>query len=59
LPAVYDIPYQIEIIGLVMFEKIEKKPGLAATHSEVDIGNPDRAVLFSSGVGHRRLFLWA
>lgn len=44
-PAVDDVADQVQVLGFGMAEKIEQELGLAAARAEVDIGDPDRAVL--------------
>jgi hypothetical protein len=55
LPAVDDVAYQIEHVGLVVLQEIEQIRGLATGRAEMDIGQPDGAVAmcgrFRSGGG--------
>ena len=43
-PAVDDIADQIEIVAIVIDEKIMEQFGLAAARAKMDIGNPNCAV---------------
>ena len=43
LPAIDDVPHQIEGVGLDGLEEIEQQIGIAARRAEVDVGNPHAA----------------
>ncbi|MNW08290.1 hypothetical protein D3C71_2050510 [compost metagenome] len=44
-PAVHDVADEIEVVGLVVLQEIEKILRLASPRAQMDVGDPDAAVL--------------
>jgi hypothetical protein len=56
LPGVDDVADQVEMLGLVVPQKVQQVFGLAAGGAQVHVGNPDRAIL---GLEDGRQVGWA
>ena len=51
LPAIDDVADEIQVVGIVVPEEIEQIFGLATRCSQVDVGDPDRAIPVRAGIG--------
>jgi hypothetical protein len=51
LPAVDDVADQIQMVGIVVPQKIQQIFDLAAGRSQVDVGDPDRTIPVRAGSG--------
>ncbi|EHP44079.1 hypothetical protein OR16_05342 [Cupriavidus basilensis OR16] len=49
LPAIDDVADQVELVRFIVLEEIEQVIGLAARRAEVNVGQPDGAVVTDSG----------
>src|SRR3974390_631178 len=43
-PAVDDVAHEVEVFGFGVAQEVEEKIGLASAGSQMDVGDPDRAV---------------
>ena len=54
LPAVDDIPHQVQGVGIVVVQEVEKEFRLAPGGAQVNIGNPEGAPVRGADLGHGR-----